>query len=178
MPTPDDIQYALETTRVLHEPDHRIQTFGETSFEFQLLSEPMDRVGEVRIRSGKVEAQRPQILRPEPYRDIELDGFHPEARERMERMIEKFQAEGRDLAFLQYGFRFRRGEVREELVHEPMEAVRERVMHDIRKTGNPALAIIEGVDDTWEISLLKFSFEMIMRSHQINAFDFRRKGLI
>ena len=178
MPTPDDIQYALETTRVLREPDHRIQTFGETSFEFQLLSEPMDRVGEVRIRSGRVEAQRPQILRPEPYREIELDGFHPEVRERMERMIEKFQSEGRDLAFLQYGFRFSRGEVREQMVHEPIEAVRERVMDEIRKSGNPALAVIEGVDDTWEISLLKFSFEMIMKSHQINAFDFRRKGLI
>lgn len=178
MPTPDDIQYALETTRVLREPDHRIQTFGETSFEFQLLSEPMDRVGEVRIRSGKVEAQRPQILRPEPYRDIELDGFHPEARERMERMIEKFRSEGRDLAFLQYGFRFRRGEVHEEVVRDSIEAVRERVMEEIRRSGNPALAIIEGVDDTWEVSLLKFSFEMIMRSHQINAFDFRRKGLI
>ena len=49
MPSQDDIQYALETTRVLHEPDHRIQTFGETRFEFQLLSEPMDQVGKVRI---------------------------------------------------------------------------------------------------------------------------------
>ena len=178
MPTPDDIQYALETTRVLREPDHRIQTFGETSFEFQLLSEPMDRVGEVRIRTGRVEAHRPQILRPEPYREIELDGFDAKARERMERMIEKFHAEGRDLAFLQYGFRFARGEVREEVVHDSMDAVRERVMDEIRISGNPALAVIEGVDDTWEISLLKFSFEMIMKSHQINAFDFRRKGLI
>lgn len=178
MPSQDDIHYALETTRVLREPDHRIQTFGETCFEFQMISELMDRVGQVRIRSGRVEAQRPQILRPEPYRDIELDGFHPEVRERMERMIEKFHAEGHDLAFLKYGFRFSRGDVHEEIVHEPIDAVRERVMDEIRRTGNPALAVIEGVDDTWEVSLLKFSFEMIMKSHQINAFDLRRKGLI
>ena len=42
----------------------------------------------------------------------------------------------------------------------------------------PSLAIIEGVDDAWEICVLKFSFEMILRSHEINAFDFKRRGLI
>src|SRR6187402_3313764 len=43
MHSPDNIQYALETTRVLLEPDRRIDTFGDTRFEFQLLSELMDR---------------------------------------------------------------------------------------------------------------------------------------
>ena len=168
----------METTKVLHEPDHRIQTFGETRFEFQLLSEPMDQVGKVRIRTGEVEAMKPRILRPEPYRDVELEGFDESARARFDAMVEKFKEQGRDLAFLQYGFRFKRGAVNEELVQEPIVSVRERVLDEIRRTGNPARAIIEGVDDTWEISILKFSFEMILRSHEINAFDLKRKGLI
>jgi len=92
--------------------------------------------------------------------------------------VEKLREQGRDLAFLQYGFRFKRGAVNEEIVHDTIEAVRDRVLEDIRRTGNPSRAIIEGVDDTWEISILKFSFEMILRSHEINAFDLRRKGLI
>ena len=178
MPSQDDIQYAMETTKVLHEPDHRIQTFGETRFEFQLISEPMDQVGKVRIRTGEVEAMKPRILRPEPYRDVELEGFDDNARARFDAMVEKFKEQGRDLAFLQYGFRFKRGAVNEELIHDSIDAVRDRVMEDIKRTGNPARAIIEGVDDTWEISILKFSFEMILRSHEINAFDFKRKGLI
>ncbi len=168
----------METTRVLHEPDHRIQTFGETRFEFQLLSEPMDQVGKVRIRTGEVEAMKPRILRPEPYRDVELEGFDDNARARFDAMVQKYKEEGRDLAFLQYGFRFKRGAVNEEMVQDSIESVRDRVLEDIRKTGNPARAIIEGVDDTWEISILKFSFEMILRSQEINAFDFKRKGLM
>lgn len=178
MPSQDDIQYAMETTRVLHEPDHRIQTFGETRFEFQLLSEPMDQVGKVRIRTGEVEAMKPRILRPEPYRNIELEGFDDNARARLDALVDKLRSEGKDLAFLQYGFRFKRGAVNEELVHDSIEAVRTRVLEDIRRTGNPSRAIIEGVDDTWEISILKFSFEMILHSHEINAFDLKRKGLI
>ncbi len=178
MHSQDNIHYALETTRVLREPDHRIQTFGETRFEFQLISELMDRVGEVRIRTGEVEAQRPRILRPEAFREIEFEGFNDSARARFEKMMEKFRAEGKDLAFLQYGFQFRRGEVHEEIVHDSMDAVRERVLEDIRRSGDPSRAVIEGVDDAWEVCILKFSFEMILRSHEINAFDFKRRGLI
>jgi hypothetical protein len=174
----DDFQYAMETTRVLHEPDHRIQTFGETRFEFQLLSEPMDQVGKVRIRTGEVEAMKPRILRPEPYREIELEGFDDNARTRFDALVDKLRSEGKDLAFLQYGFSLKRGAVNEEIVHDSIESVRARVLEDIRRTGNPSRAIIEGVDDTWEISILKFSFEMILRSHEINAFDLKRKGLI
>ena len=178
MPSQDDIQYAMETTRVLHEPDHRIQTFGETRFEFQLLSEPMDQVGRVRIRTGEVEAMKPRILRPEPYREIELEGFDENARARLDAMVEKLISEGKNLAFLQYGFRFKRGAVNEEIIHDSIESVRARVLEDIRRTGTPSRAIIEGVDDNWEISILKFSFEMILHSHEINAFDLMRKGLI
>ena len=148
----------METTRVLHEPDHRIQTFGETRFEFQLLSEPMDQVGKVRIRTGEVEAMKPRILRPEPYRDIELEGFDENARARFDSLVDKLKSQGRDLAFLQYGFRFKRGAVNEELIHDSIEVVRDRVLEDSRRTGNPSRAIIEGVDDTWEISIPNSSF--------------------
>ena len=178
MHSPDNIQYALESTRVLREPDRRIDTFGETRFEFQLISELMDRTGEVRIRTGEIEAMRPRIFKPEPYREIELEGFDPSARARLDALVEKFRSEVRDLAFLQYGFNFRRGQVQEEIIHDSMDAVRDRVMEDIRRTGNPARAVIEGVDDAWEISLIKFTFDMIMRSREINAFDFKRKGLL
>lgn len=178
MHSPDNIHYALETTRVLHEPDLRIQTFGETRFEFQLISELMDRTGEVRIRTGEVEAQRPRILRPEAFREIEFEGFDDTARARFERMLEKYRSEGKDLAFLQYGFQIRRGNVSEVVVHEQIDAVRERLLEDIRRSGRPSLAVIEGVDDAWEVCILKFSFEMIMRSHEINSFDFKRRGLI
>lgn len=178
MHSPDDIQYAMEATRVLMEPDRRIDTFGETRFEFLLLSELMDHAGRIRIRSGEVEALKPRIVKPQGYGDIELEGFGSGARARFDALVEKLRAEGKDLAFLNYGFRFRRGEVSEEIVHEPMEAVRDRVLEDARVAGNPARAVIEGVDDAWEVSIFKFSFEMILRSWAINRFDFQRRGLL
>lgn len=178
MHSPDNIQYAMETTRVLLEPDRRIDTFGDTRFEFQLLSELMDRSGEIRVRTGEVEAMRPRILRPDSLQEIELEGFGEKARERMDAMIEKLKAAGKDMAFLRYGFRFRSGQIQEEIIHDSMEAVRERVLEDARRLGNPAQAVIEGVDDAWEVSIFKFAFEMIHHSLPINRFDLHRKGLL
>jgi hypothetical protein len=40
------------------------------------------------------------------------------------------------------------------------------------------LAVIEGVDDAWEVCLLKFAIDMIGKSTDINVFDFKRKGLL
>ena len=102
----------------------------------------------------------------------------PSARSRVTRLIDKLAAQGHNLAFLQYGFHFRKSSVREVVVNEPLEHVRERILEDLRHSGNPSLAVIEGVDDAWEVSILKFSFDMIMRSQDINTFDFKRHGLI
>ena len=172
--SPDDIQYALETTSVLREPDRRIDTFGSTRFEFQLLSELMDEVGQVRIRTGEVEASRPHIIRPESYNSVEFEGFGDDAK----RLFAWMQERGYEAALLKYGFQFRRGEVHEELVGDRIEVVRERVLDDARRVGNPLQAVIEGVDDAWEISILQFTFEMVRESHGINLFDFKRKGLL
>lgn len=159
---------------MVHEPDRRIDTFGTTKFEFEILSELMDSVGVVKVRRGEVEAQKPQLIKPEGYNDIELEGFDPKVLQ----VIEHYRAQGVDLNFLQYGFQFRRTEVSEELVHDSLESVKEKALAEVRRTGNPSLAIIEGVEDAWEVGIMKLTLEMIMKSTQINQFDFKRRGFL
>lgn len=169
------IDYAMRHTRVLYVPDRRIDSFGDTRFNFRLITEPMDEVGVCRIRSGWVEANRPRILRPADLRSIETEGFGADAA----RFFEWMQAHGARLqALFEYGFRFGRSDVSEELVHESVVEVRDRVVQESLGSGDPFRAVIEGVDDAWEVSLLYFMLEMIQKSHEINIFDFRRRGLI
>ncbi len=170
----DDFQYAMETTAVVHEPDRRIETFGSTRFEFEILSEQMDSVGTVCIRRGEVSAEKPQLIKPDGFNDVELEGFDPRVME----VIEHLKSKGMDLGFLQYGFQFRRSDVSKEIVHDNIESVREKALAEVRRTGNPSLAIIESVDDAWEVGIMKFTLEMIMKSQEINRFDFKRRGLL
>ena len=172
--SPDSIQYAMEIARLLHEPDRRIDTFGATRFKFTMLSEPMDSVGQVRIRQGEVEAQKPQIIKPKGMQGVELEGFQEKAGEYLDWLKEN----KREPMFFQYGFTFKRKNLTEELVHDDLEAVRDRVLMEAKSLGDPMLAVMEGADDAWEVSLLKFSIDMISKSSDINIFDFKRKGLL
>lgn len=171
----DDIRYAAEMTRVVYEPDRRIDTFGDTRFNFLLLSELMDEVNVVRVRSGWVEAEKPKIIRPSIYNEISTEGFSGEAK----RFFDWLSKNGPGfLMLLEYGFRFKRSEVSEEILHEPLDSVRGRLLDQVRNGEDTFMALIEGVDDAWEVSLLKFTVEMIQKSHEINIFDFKRKGLL
>ncbi len=171
----DDIQYALESTEILHEPDRRIDTFGTTTFEFHMISELMDSVNEVRVRNGVVHAERPQILRPEPYDDFFFEGFGEQA----DMFADWFKRNMPDgVALLKYGFNFRRDHVSEEVIRDHIEAVRDRVLDRVVQASNPLNAVIAGVDDTWEICLLKFTVQMIEKSQGTNIFDFKRRGLL
>lgn len=164
----------METARLLREPDRRIDTFGSTRFKFTMLSEPMDSIGRVRVRRGEIEAQKPQIIRPKDMGGVGLEGFDKKA----EQFLDFLRENNIEPAFFQYGFMFKRGNVSEELIHDSLETVRARVMEDVRVSGDPMLAVMEGVDDAWEIGLLKFAIDMIGKSSDINTFDFKRKGLL
>lgn len=170
----DDIQYALESTEVLLEPDRRIDTFGSTSFEFHLISELMDSVSETRVREGILHAERPTIIKPETYAELAFEGFGEQA----EAFTQWLHENAEDLSMLKYGFNFRKDKVREEVISEPFDAVRDKVIDRVRTASNPLSAVIHGVDDAWEVCLLKFTVEMIGLSQGINVFDFKRRGFL
>lgn len=170
----DDIQYALEATEVIHEPDRRIDTFGTTRFEFHLITELMDSVGEVRVRNGIMNAERPQILKPEPYDDLLFEGFGEQA----EAFADWFKRNASDLSLVRYGFNFKKDGVTEDRVFDPYPVVRDRIVERVVSSGDPMTAVIHGVDDAWEICLLKFTMQLIHSSQDTNLFDFKRRGLI
>jgi len=170
----DDFDYAIENTQVIVAPEGRIDTFGSTSFSFYLISELMDRVDQVRVRNGKIHAERPQILTPEHLRQLLLDGFGDKA----QRYVERLQDNLRNIAVLRYGFQFRKTDVTEETVRDSMDAVITRTRRRVESANEPMSAVIQGVDDAWEVCLLKFTIDLIERSSGGNLGDFRQRGLL
>jgi len=172
--TDDDFQYAIENTRVILAPERQIATFGSTSFRFYLISELMDQANEIRVRDGRIHAERPQILTPEHYCRLLLEGFGDKA----EKYVEMLRERTRDMAVLRYGFQFRKTDVVENRVRDTMEAVVERTRRQVEHSEEPLSAVIQGVDDAWEVCLLKFTIDLIERSSGGNMGDFRQRGLV
>jgi hypothetical protein len=170
----DDFDYAIENTQVILAPERQIATFGSTSFNFYLISELMDCVDQVRVRNGKIHAERPQILTPEHYCRLLLEGFG----EKAQRYVDQLREHARNVAVLRYGFQFRKTDVTEETLRDSIDAVVNRTKHRVENENEPLSAVIQGVDDAWEVCLLKFTIDLIERSSGENLGDFRKRGLL
>jgi hypothetical protein len=170
----DDFDYAIENTQVILAPERQIATFGSTSFNFYLISELMDRVDQVRVRNGKIHADRPQILTPEHYCRLLLEGFGEQA----QRYVDQLREHTRNVAVLRYGFQFRKTDVTEQTMRDSIDAVINRTRRKVESENEPLSAVIQGVDDAWEVCLLKFTIDLIERSSGGNLGDFRKRGLL
>lgn len=168
-----DFHYAMENTRVVVRPRNAIETFGTTRFQFSLVTELMDEADTVRIRSGRIEAERPRIVAPQHFSKLLLEGFGERARE----AADWIEAHPEAMKVLRYGFQLRKMDISEQLVREPMDVALERLEAGMESGGDPFAALIAGVDDAWEICLLKFTMEMIQRSAGENVAEWRRRGL-
>ena len=170
----DTVQYAIDNTRVLHAPQRRIATFGQTSFRFFLVTELMDSVHRVRVRDGRLHAERPQIITPDHIHRMLIEGFG----EKAEEFVGWLREHAPQLAVLKYGFQFRKTDMSDQVIHSPVGEVVARLREDVERSEDPLSAIIEGVDEGWEICLLKFAADMIQESSDDNLGDFRQRGLL
>src|SRR5260370_17408778 len=154
--TRDDFDYALENTHVILAPERQIATFGSTSFDFYLISELVDGVGQGRIGNGKIHAERPQILAADHYCRLLLDGFG----EKAERYIEQLREHARNIAVLRYGFQFRKTDLSEQTFRDSIAAVINRTRRKVENKNEPLGAVIHGVDDPWEVCLLNSTISL------------------
>ncbi|GAB4239886.1 MAG: hypothetical protein OHK005_01700 [Candidatus Methylacidiphilales bacterium] len=172
--TPDDFAYALENTRVVRPPEKRLSTFGTSLLHYHLVTEDMDVANLSRVREGSILAEKPQIISPDQMAKLALEGFG----EHGQQYADLINQNAHKFAILKYGFRIRKSDIRCYDVHEAIEQVVGRVCEDVRAKNDPLTAVLTGIDDGWEVCLLKFMFDMVTSSVEGNLGDFRDKGFL
>lgn len=172
-PSQFDFWYAVHNTRVVVMPSRRLETFGATMLNYHLISELMDTVNKVRVREGRVQAQRPQIVTPSSFASGILDGFGQEA----ERYAEWLRENSRDIRILQYGFVIKKEEISEHVISDPLDTVVERVEKEVRGKDDPLAAVIVGVEAPWEVCLIKTLVEVSGRSFPGNVRELERRHM-
>ena len=166
-----DFWYAVNNTEVLELPRGRLETFGATLINYRLVTELMDAVGQVRIREGRIQSFRPEILTPGSFAESPLaEGFRSGQAEDFVRWLRAHEAE---LVLLKYGFKIRQETLTESVVHDSIDNVVDRVRADLKARADPLSALVRGVDEPWEVCLLKLLFEVVRTSAPGNARDLR-----
>ena len=86
--------------------------------------------------------------------------------------------EQKDLHFLRYGFSLRKTDYSENILRESKEDLIDRLTQQLRRDDDPMDTLIEGVDEGWEVCLMKFTMDLIQRSAEGNVAEWKRRGLL
>ncbi|MBM3154998.1 MAG: hypothetical protein FJ008_06640 [Chloroflexi bacterium] len=168
MEVDERIQYAIERTEVLRTPQQSLATFGATNIYYYIVTELVESANVV--REGRVIAARPKIVTPAYLTNLE--GFSSQARRFIEMMAEKYP---REIGVF-YSYKNEPKEMN--VVSEPFQQVVDKINQRIDLQHDPLSAIIKGVEELWDVSLLKFTYELTQNSMSSNVAEMERSGLL
>jgi len=170
------IREAVRYTEILRPPKRSLATFGTTNIYYYLVTEPaysemVKSATETVIREGRVIAERPKIVTP--YYLSRLEGFSSDAKKYFDTLI---KTHGPDAPGLFYTYKNEPKELT--IVSDNLLSVVDKLNDDIDKRGDPLTSIIRGQDELWDVSLMKFIYEMTRSSLPNNLLQMETRGLL
>jgi len=170
------IAHAVVNTEILRLPKRTLATFGTTNIYYYLVTEPAysELVGDVTetvVREGRVIAEKPRIVTP--YYLSRVEGFSADAQKYFDMLI---KMHGSNAPGLFYTYKNEPGGVN--IVSDNLLSVVRKINDDIDKRGDSLTSIIKGEDELWDVSLMKFIFEMTRSSLRNNLSQMEGMGLL
>ena len=172
----EKIRHTIKNTEILRPPNQSLATFGTTNIYYYLVTEPVyselvENVDETVVREGRVIAERPRIVTP--YYLSRLEGFSSDAKKYFEMLL---RAHGPNVAGLFYTYKNEPKQLN--IVSENLLVVVEKLNAEIDKRGDPLTSIIKGEDALWDVSLMKFIYEVTKSSLPDNLLQMGARGLL
>lgn len=175
---PDEIRRIVDSTEVVRPPKQLLSTFGTTVVQYFVVTEPSyaglpgsGEVDEAVVRSGKVTAQRPQIVTPYYLLNLFRGFDHGEDFARF--LKERY---GADAAGLMYRYEQEAGDM--EVVSDSPDTVAKRIAGRLDSEGAHLAAVIRGIDQYWDVSLAHFIYALTAGSARGHAMEMAQRGLL
>ncbi len=167
----DQIEYAISHTELVRSPKQRLNTFGNTNIHYYLLTEPMDTVGETRIREGQVIADKPKIVTADYFLNA-FDGFGDNAVAQAHALLTRF-----DFSPDIMEFKYRNDVGNSWILSESISDVCLKIGSKIDDEADTLAAILKAPDDAWQISLMKFIMDMTRSALPKHISEMSGRGL-
>jgi hypothetical protein len=84
------------------------------------------------------------------------------------------RAHEEDLLILKYGFKIRKEAINTHVINDRLELVVDKLRGEIAARGGGMEALIRGVEEPWEVCLVKLMADMVQRSAMLNARELGR----
>lgn len=171
-----DWMRAIEKTWIVRFPKQHLATFGTTNVAYYVVTEPIYQDlnsgrQEGVIRTGRVIAEQPAIVTP--YYAMNLKGFSSEAYEYLRYMSQTF---GSNSAGVLYQYRNQADNT--EIVTGYPDEIANRIGDDLDERKDDLAVVMVGVDEYWDVALLKFIYQFTSSSAGKNMQEFKSRGLL
>ena len=166
-----DRWYAAKRVRILLMPSHQLETFGNTLVNYHLISELEDHPGKIRVREGRLEAHRPLVITPH-FSEITTEGIGDEAKAYLQFLKDHED----ELRILQYGYHLKSDNFSEQIVTDRLSVVTERVKTAVLESGDKFAAVIQCVDEPWDVALVELWLREVSRSAGDNISELQKSG--
>ena len=124
-----------------------------------------------KLRMGLLKSEKPRIVTP--YYLSRVEGFSPNAKRYFEMLL---KAHGPDAPGLFYTYKNEPKELN--IVSDNLLSVVNKLNAELDKRGDPLASIIRGQDELWDVSLIKFIYEVTRSSVQDNLLQMEARGLL
>jgi hypothetical protein len=177
------IEFAVQNTRVVRPPQQALATFGQTVIKYHMISRPVyadldiggQKAGagkdETVVRDGIVRAERPQVVTP--YYLSRLEGFSESASRYLEYLMHEYGPSAPGLLYT-----YKNEPAGMSFVSGRSEEVAAKLMETLDREEKALEAVIHGVDELWDVSLMKFIFELTNSSAKSNFSELKGMGLL
>ena len=171
-----DWMRAVERTWVVRYPKQTLATFGTTNISYYVVTEPIyseltPAATEGVVRKGRVIAEKPAIVTP-TYA-MNLEGFSPEAYEYMRHAA---MAYGPNHPGILYRYENRAENF--DIVSGEASEIAHHISDDLEQRKDNLSVVMVGVDEWWDVALLKFIYEFTSSSAQRNFGEMSARGLL
>ena len=171
-----DLIKAVQKTRVARKPLQHLATFGTTIIDYYVITEPIysdidELKKETVVRTGRVNSGKPEIVTP-TYA-LNLKGFSSEAYKYLEFISNKF---GVNSPGVLYQYKNEPGKTN--ILNGSVEEVSNNIIKELNTKKDKLTAVIVGVDELWDVSLLKFIHDFTSESLVSNINEFNSRGLL
>jgi hypothetical protein len=175
MESEERIRAAVFNTRIIRPPKQNLATFGVTNIYYYLVAEAtyneLIKGSDTVIREGRVIAERPRIVTP--YYLSRVQGFSPEAKKYFEMLMNTYDPRSPGLY---YAYRNEPKELN--VVSDQIPAVVDKLNSEIDRKNDPLTSIIRGEDTLWDVSIMKFIYDITERSVGSNVSQMAQRGLL
>ena len=176
------LAHAVEHTVVVRQPQQTLATFGSTSVHYHLVTVPSYKDlapqpgrsaedDESVVREGIVHSARPQVVTPNYL--LRHEGFGDHIEEYLRHLAQRYGADSPGLLYT-----YRNERMQTNIVSGAPEAVADRIGRRLDRDGRKLDAVVLGVDDLWDVSLMKFIYDFTTTSLESNVRELRSRGML